>query len=86
VADSAGRNAVGVILTGMGADGAKGLLELRRAGGYTFAQDEASAVVFGMPKAAIDLGAAAEVTALGDIPRGIVRALEKKETATAAAS
>ena len=61
VARSAGRGAVGVLLTGMGRDGASGLLELRRAGGVTIAQDEESSVVFGMPKEAIRLGAAEHV-------------------------
>lgn len=64
VARLAGRNAVGVILTGMGADGAAGLLAMRQAGAHTIAQDERSSVVFGMPKEAIRLGAAAEVLPL----------------------
>jgi two-component system, chemotaxis family, protein-glutamate methylesterase/glutaminase len=59
-----GANAVGVILTGMGGDGARGLLEMRQAGARTLAQDEATCVVFGMPKEAIALGAAAEVVPL----------------------
>ncbi|MBD2780876.1 chemotaxis response regulator protein-glutamate methylesterase [Xenorhabdus sp. 42] len=57
----AGRNAVGVILTGMGSDGAAGLLDMKRAGAYTLAQNESSCVVFGMPRAAIELGAVDEV-------------------------
>ncbi|OCQ53693.1 Chemotaxis response regulator protein-glutamate methylesterase [Photorhabdus australis subsp. thailandensis] len=61
VAKFAGRNAVGVLLTGMGSDGAAGLLEMKQAGAYTLAQDEASCVVFGMPRAAIQLGAVDEV-------------------------
>ncbi len=73
VARVAGRNAVGVILTGMGGDGAKGLLEMRNAGAATLAQDEASCVVFGMPKVAIDLGAAEEVVSLADVPARILR-------------
>ncbi|CAM3541773.1 chemotaxis response regulator protein-glutamate methylesterase [Bordetella sputigena] len=64
VAVSAGRNAVGVILTGMGKDGAAGLLEMKRAGARTLAQDEASCVVFGMPREAIALGAADEIVSL----------------------
>ena len=58
---------MGVILTGMGDDGAKGLLEMRQAGAFTIAQDEDSCVVFGMPKAAIELGAAHRIVALGAI-------------------
>ena len=64
VAHCAGRNAIGVILTGMGDDGARGLLEMRQAGARTAAQDEASCVVFGMPREAIRLGAADEVLPL----------------------
>ncbi len=60
----AGRNAVGILLTGMGADGAKGLLEMKEAGAQTAAQDEQSCVVFGMPKEAIKLGAANKVMPL----------------------
>lgn len=57
VAKAAGKNAVGVILTGMGGDGAKGLLEMRNAGAQTIGQDEATCVVYGMPKVAYDIGA-----------------------------
>jgi two-component system chemotaxis response regulator CheB len=67
VAECAGRNAVGVIMTGMGADGARGLLTMRQAGARTIAQDEATCVVFGMPKEAIVLGAAEAVLPLGRI-------------------
>ncbi|MDR7505830.1 MAG: chemotaxis response regulator protein-glutamate methylesterase [Armatimonadota bacterium] len=63
-AEAAGPNAVGVIMTGMGEDGARGLLALRRAGGRTLAQDEVTSVVFGMPRAAIALGAAERVLPL----------------------
>ncbi|WP_445005357.1 protein-glutamate methylesterase/protein-glutamine glutaminase [Halomonas mongoliensis] len=66
-AEQAGRNSVGVLLTGMGKDGAAGLLEMRRAGAPTIAQDEASCVVFGMPREAIALGAACEVLSLEQI-------------------
>ncbi len=68
VARSAGSNALGVILTGMGNDGAQGLLQMKEAGAWTIAQDEASCVVFGMPKVAIELGAAREVLPLDRIP------------------
>lgn len=60
----AGNNATGILLTGMGNDGAKGLLELKESGAHTIAQDEASSIVFGMPKEAIKLGAADEIIAL----------------------
>jgi two-component system chemotaxis response regulator CheB len=67
VAQAAGRNAMGIILTGMGDDGARSLLEMRQAGAYTVAQDEDSSVVFGMPKEAIERGAAMKVLPLGRI-------------------
>lgn len=67
VAEYAGENALGIILTGMGADGADGLLGMRQAGARTIAQDEESCVVFGMPKEAIKLGGAEKVIALQDI-------------------
>jgi len=59
-----GMHALGVMLTGMGKDGAAAMLEMRRAGAYNFAQDEASCVVFGMPRAAIELGAVDEIVPL----------------------
>lgn len=67
VAKCAGKNAVGFQLTGMGDDGARGLLEMREAGAVTYAQDEASSVVFGMPKEAIKRGAAVHVVALDQV-------------------
>lgn len=73
VAETAGGDAVGVLLTGMGEDGAEGLLEMRRAGAATIAQDEATSVVFGMPRAAIERGAAQNVFPLGEIGRAILR-------------
>jgi len=66
-AQSAGANALGIIMTGMGDDGARGLLEMRNAGGLTLAQDEASCVVFGMPKEAIQRGAAERIVPLAHI-------------------
>ncbi|MDZ4860196.1 MAG: CheB methylesterase domain-containing protein, partial [Candidatus Hydrogenedentes bacterium] len=65
VARYAGKNAVAVLLTGMGADGAEGMLEMKKQGAQTIAQDEASSVVFGMPKEAIARGAADHVVSLG---------------------
>ncbi|MDE2136562.1 MAG: chemotaxis response regulator protein-glutamate methylesterase [Gammaproteobacteria bacterium] len=67
VAQQAGRNAVGVILTGMGKDGAVGLKEMREAGSPTIAQDEATSVVWGMPGEAVAIGAAAETLPLGQV-------------------
>ncbi|MBW2631884.1 MAG: chemotaxis response regulator protein-glutamate methylesterase [Deltaproteobacteria bacterium] len=69
----AGPNSIGVILTGMGADGAQGLLEMKRAGAKTIAQDERSCVVFGMPNEAIKLGAVDKVAPLDQVAREIVR-------------
>jgi len=69
----AGANAIGVILTGMGADGAEGLLEMKRAGAGTIAQDEQSCVVFGMPKEAIKMGAADRVLPLDHIASEMMR-------------
>jgi two-component system chemotaxis response regulator CheB len=63
----AGRNAVGVIMTGMGDDGANGMKEMKEAGAYTVAQDEASCVVFGMPQEAIKRGAVDKILPLEDI-------------------
>lgn len=71
VAKFAGKNATGIIMTGMGDDGARGLKELLETGARTYAQDEASCVVFGMPKEAIKLGGVDRVIALDDIPRAI---------------
>ncbi|MBZ5508771.1 MAG: chemotaxis response regulator protein-glutamate methylesterase [Acidobacteriia bacterium] len=68
MAQSVGSNAIGVILTGMGSDGALGLLEMRRAGACTIAQDESTSVVFGMPKQAITAGAVDHVLSLHEIP------------------
>ncbi|MGD1069576.1 MAG: chemotaxis response regulator protein-glutamate methylesterase [Bryobacteraceae bacterium] len=75
VAEAAGAHAAGVILTGMGSDGARGLKKMRSAGAHTIAQDEASSIVFGMPKIAIDLGAACRVLPLNSIAAAICAAL-----------
>jgi len=83
VARSAGRNAVGILLTGMGADGAKGMLAMRASGAHTIAQDEASCVVFGMPKEAIKLGAAVEVVALQRVAAAMMHAATEAPAAVA---
>ena len=72
VAAHAGQNAVGIIMTGMGRDGAEGLLAMKEAGARTIAQDERSCVVFGMPKEAIKLGAADQVMSLEEMPRKVL--------------
>jgi two-component system chemotaxis response regulator CheB len=74
VAACAGRNAIGIVMTGMGDDGARGLREMHNAGAYTAAQDEASCVVFGMPAEAIRLGGVDDVVALGDIADWLLHA------------
>jgi two-component system chemotaxis response regulator CheB len=76
-ARNAGSNAVGIIMTGMGDDGARGLLEMRQAGARTFAQDEASSIVFGMPKEAIARGAADHVVPLNRIATNLLQATDR---------
>ncbi len=76
-AKSAGANAVGIILTGMGADGAKGMLSMHDAGAKTIAQDKKSCVVFGMPKVAIELGGVDEVVTLEEIPKHAIKLIEE---------
>lgn len=78
VADYAGSNAVGVILTGMGSDGALGLLKMKEAGARTVAQDEKSCIVFGMPKEAIKLGAADKVVPLNSVSKTVLDMIVKK--------
>jgi two-component system chemotaxis response regulator CheB len=76
----AGRNVIGVIMTGMGDDGAKGMRELKEAGAYNIAQDEASCIVFGMPAEAIRLGAVDRVAPLGQIAAEVIRACRGSQT------
>ena len=78
VAKAAGVNATGVIMTGMGADGAKGLLAMKEKGAHTIAQDEATSVVYGMPKVANEMGGVSEVLALSDIADSIVSQSKKQ--------
>ncbi|KMQ77416.1 chemotaxis protein, partial [Edwardsiella ictaluri] len=79
VARCAGRNAVGVILTGMGNDGAAGMLRLHQAGAYTIAQNEASCVVFGMPREAIQMGGVDEVVDLSQISQRMLAQVSAKQ-------
>lgn len=72
VAREVGRNALGILLTGMGRDGAEGLLAMKQAGGRTIAQDEESSIVWGMPRSAVELGAATKVLPLARVPEEIV--------------
>jgi two-component system chemotaxis response regulator CheB len=73
VAEVAGAHAVGVLMTGMGDDGARGLLAMRRAGAATMVQDEATSVVYGMPREAVACGAADDIVPLGGIAAGILQ-------------
>ena len=77
VAKHAGGNSIGIILTGMGDDGAAGLLQMKQSGAYTIAQNESTCVVFGMPKEAIQAGAVDVVLPLGDIPNALLRQLRE---------
>ncbi len=81
VVAACGGNCIGVILTGMGGDGAKGLLKLKTAGARTIAQDEASCAVFGMPREAIRLGAAGEILPLGEIASKLIQWLSQRKAA-----
>jgi two-component system, chemotaxis family, protein-glutamate methylesterase/glutaminase len=83
VAQQAGRNAIGAILTGMGRDGALGLREMREAGSPTLAQDEATSVVWGMPGEAVSIGAAAEVLPLPAIAGRVLELLDEMDAARA---
>jgi two-component system, chemotaxis family, protein-glutamate methylesterase/glutaminase len=75
VAQAVGPNAIGVIMTGMGSDGAAGLLEMKNSGAFTIAQDEASCIVYGMPKEAVDRGAVDQVAGLAQISGCIVKGI-----------
>ncbi len=78
VADTVGSKAIGVILTGMGSDGAKGLLAMRQKGARTIGQDEQSSVVYGMPKVAFDIGAVEKQLSLERIPQAVYSLLNQK--------
>lgn len=79
VAGCAGPNAIGIILTGMGNDGAGGMLEMRRAGARTLAQDQATSVVFGMPRAAFECGGVDLMLPLESIPQKVLRLLTRRQ-------
>jgi two-component system chemotaxis response regulator CheB len=78
VANTAGVNAMGIILTGMGGDGAKGLLSMKQHGAYTIGQDEATSVVFGMPREAYKIGAVTDQLPLYEISKGIINHMKNK--------
>ncbi|MBN2714770.1 MAG: chemotaxis response regulator protein-glutamate methylesterase [Deltaproteobacteria bacterium] len=80
VSKTAGKNAIGIILTGMGGDGARGMLEMKNEGATNIAQDEESCVVFGMPKVAIDFGGVDHVLPLDKITKKVIRILEERES------
>jgi two-component system chemotaxis response regulator CheB len=75
LAQEVGKNAVGVLMTGMGSDGARGLLKMRQAGARTFVQNAETCVVYGMPDVAMKMGAAEKALALMDIPATVLKAL-----------
>jgi two-component system chemotaxis response regulator CheB len=79
MAQNVGANAIGVILTGMGDDGARGLKEMRDAGACTIAQDEKTSVVWGMPGAAVEHGGVEQVLALSRIPDAILKRLQSED-------
>lgn len=77
VATNYGENSVGVLLTGMGSDGAEGMKDIKQSGGRTIAQDEETSVIYGMPKAAVDLRVVDKIAPLPDIARSIIRAMDE---------
>lgn len=80
VAKASKKNTIGIILTGMGSDGAKGLLDIKNAGGYTLGQNRHSCVVYGMPMAAKNIGAVLKETSLDMIPNAILNQLKRSES------
>jgi len=78
VAKAAGKNSIGIILTGMGKDGANGLLNMRKEGAYTIGQDQGSCVVYGMPKVAFEIGAVQIQSPIADIADVLIKQLNKK--------
>lgn len=78
VAQNAGKNAYGVLLTGMGSDGAKGMLEMKKAGSFNIAQDKETSIVFGMPKVAIELGGVDKILPIDEIASQLINLIRKK--------
>jgi len=76
VAESGHKNIIAVIMTGMGSDGSGGILEIKRIGGKTIAQDESTCVVYGMPKSAVNIGAIDIIAPLQDITTEILKGME----------
>ena len=79
VASAVGRNAVGVVMTGMGCDGSAGIRLLKRKGAVTIAQDKSNSIVYGMPKTAADTGCIDRIAALHDMPNAIADAVRSLE-------
>ena len=86
VAETAGKNAIGVLLTGMGADGARGLLQMRDAGAYTIGQDKDSCVVYGMPMEAFKMGAVCRQLPLDAICDELIYTLSKPKSSDSASA
>lgn len=81
-----GRNTLGILLTGKEADGAQEPFNMCGAGAVTGAQDEKTSIVYGMPKVAVDIGAAEHVAALEDVPQTVIKALTQRRTRSTAVS
>ena len=77
IAEIYGQKSMGVVLTGMGNDGTSGMLDIQKAGGYTIAESEETAVVFGMPSEVIKAGAAGKILPISDIPLEMLRFIKK---------
>jgi two-component system chemotaxis response regulator CheB len=82
VATAYGNRALGVIMTGMGSDGALGMKAIYRAGGFTIGQDKATCTVYGMPRACAEQGILSRIVPLSEIPREIVRATSRRKRAS----
>jgi two-component system chemotaxis response regulator CheB len=83
-ADTFGGRTIGVLLTGMGRDGAEGMLAIKQAGGITLAQDETSSTIFGMPRAAKEVGAVEELLPPGDIAKRLIALVQERSRSVTA--